>query len=359
MTLSTRHGLNLQEKYCATVAEENYPELDQAFSDCKLVGTKKDPELWFNDLDHLNMGLARINLKYEKDDLKMKSHMMTSMLNDDQSVIIKFRGDLNKTSLAKLHKEVVPQFKGLIKGSSGGTGSESVLSANMSKHPYKKFKGTCRNGGKIGHKAHECRSAKVKATDGATAGASTTSGDKSQVICFNCQKRGHFANKCTFPKKLKSEANTDMGMFVGVAISDTAEDMHKTFGCYVFENFLDNVDDSVAFGDDDKPCDLCPFWAVDGKTPEDTEPLPAEVREKDDSIHEHVANAASGVPLDESESAIVEAAGSKANTIVNYDYVGWVSTTGQAEEWLLDSGAEVIRVYSTYRLLWNRRTDVR
>ena len=30
----------LQEKYCATDAEENYPELDQAFSDCKLVGTK-------------------------------------------------------------------------------------------------------------------------------------------------------------------------------------------------------------------------------------------------------------------------------------------------------------------------------
>ncbi len=131
----------LQEKYCATDAEENYPELDQAFSDCKLVGTKKDPELWFNDLDHLNMRLARINLKYEKDDLQMKSHMMTSMSDDYQSVIIKFRGDLNETSLAKLRKEVVLQFKALIKGGGGGTGSESVLSAYMSKHPYKKFKG--------------------------------------------------------------------------------------------------------------------------------------------------------------------------------------------------------------------------
>jgi hypothetical protein len=36
---------------------------------------------------------------------------------------------------------VVLQFKALIKGGGGGTGSESVLSANMSKHPYKKFKG--------------------------------------------------------------------------------------------------------------------------------------------------------------------------------------------------------------------------
>jgi hypothetical protein len=111
-------------------------------SDCKLVGTKKDPELWFNDLDHLNMRLARINLKYEKDNLQMKSHMMTSLSDDYQSIIIKFRGDLNETSLAKIRKEVVLQFKALIKGGGGGTGSESMLSANMSKHPYKKFKGT-------------------------------------------------------------------------------------------------------------------------------------------------------------------------------------------------------------------------
>jgi hypothetical protein len=206
------------------------------------------------------MRLARINLKYEKDDLQMKSHMMTSMSDDYRSVIINFRGDLNETSLAKLRKEVVLQFKALIKGGGGGTGSESVLSANMSKHPYKKFKGTCRNCGKIGHKANKCRSAKVEATVGATTGASTTNGDKSHVTCFNCQNKGHFANKCTFPKKLKSEANTDMGMFVGVTISDTAEDTHNTFGSYGFENFFDNFDDSVAFGDDDERCDLCPFW---------------------------------------------------------------------------------------------------
>ena len=71
---------------------------------------------------------------------------MTSMLNDYQSIIIiKFRGDLNEMLLAKLRKEVVLEFKRLIKGGSGGISSVSVPSANMSKHPYKKFKGTCRN----------------------------------------------------------------------------------------------------------------------------------------------------------------------------------------------------------------------
>jgi Zinc knuckle len=147
------------------------------------IRTKKDPELWFNDLDHLNMRLARINLKYEKDNLQIKSHMMTAMSKDYDSVIVKFRGDLSDTPLAKLHKEVVLQFKALVKDG-GGMGSESVLSASNT------FKGTCRNCGKTGHKAHECRSAKVKSTDGATKDASTAMVDKSHVTCYNCQGKG-------------------------------------------------------------------------------------------------------------------------------------------------------------------------
>ncbi len=68
----------LQEKYCSTDVEENYPDLAEAFSSCKLVEVKKDLELWFNDLDHLNMRIGRINTKYEKDELQMKSHIMNS-----------------------------------------------------------------------------------------------------------------------------------------------------------------------------------------------------------------------------------------------------------------------------------------
>ena len=105
--------------------------------------------------------LRRINLKYEKDELQIKSHMMTAISSDYHSIIVKFRGDLNETPLVKLRKEVVLQYKTLAK-TSAKTGSESVLSANVSKHPYKKFKGNCRNCGKIGHKANECRSAKVE-----------------------------------------------------------------------------------------------------------------------------------------------------------------------------------------------------
>ena len=96
---------------------------------------------------------------------------------------------------------------------------------------------------------------------------------------------------------------------------------------------------------------------MDADTLEGTEPLPAEVREKDDSIQEHVANAAAVVPLDESESAIVEAAGSEADTIVNYDYVGSASNTGQAEEWLLDLGATCGVTYDKNHMTERKPSD--
>ncbi|KAI2506458.1 hypothetical protein MHU86_7973 [Fragilaria crotonensis] len=257
----------LQEKYCATDAEENYPELDQAFSDCKLVGTKKDPELWFNDLDHLNMRLARINLKYEKDDLQMKSHIMTAMSKDYDSVIVKFRGDLSDTPLAKLRKEVVLQFKTLVKDGCG-RGSESVLSSSNT------FKGTCRNCGKIGHKAHECRSAKVESTEGPTKEASTVDDvDKSNVTCYNCQGKGHYANECASAKNFKSDPTADMAMFVGASCVGTMP-VYKGYDycADVGDSFFDNMSDSVAFGEHEDTLfgHLIPACGSGGRTKNDT-----------------------------------------------------------------------------------------
>ncbi|KAI2497189.1 gag-polypeptide of LTR copia-type [Fragilaria crotonensis] len=296
----------LQEKYCATDAEENYPELDQAFNDCKLDGTKKDPELWFNDMDHLNMRLARINLKYQKDDLQLKSHMMSAMSNDYESVIIKFRGDLQETSLAKLRKEIVLQYKTLVK-TVGKSGSESVLNANVSKQPWRKFKGTCRNCGKIGHKANECRSSKVESTEVTTKGSGTPAGDKSHVTCYNCQQKGHFANKCTLPKKLKSDATADMAMFVGASFLDDPVDVNPTVADTIADSFSTFFDNSITFNDEDLTCDLVPFWG------NERENIMVTTLEDDD------------VSID--------------TAVLSNDYVCAASPVGLTEEWLLDSGA--------------------
>ncbi|KAI2506319.1 hypothetical protein MHU86_8150 [Fragilaria crotonensis] len=107
------------------------------------------------------MRIGRINVRYEKDDLQMKSHIMTSMSSGYDPVVLKYRGELAETPLVKLRKEITLQYKALLKTGAKNK-SESALVANVSKHPYKKFKGTCRNCGKVGHKADECRSSKTQ-----------------------------------------------------------------------------------------------------------------------------------------------------------------------------------------------------
>ncbi len=55
------------------------------------------------------MRIGRINAKYEKDELQMKSHIMNSMSTGYDPVIVKFRGELADTTLTKLRKEIVLQ----------------------------------------------------------------------------------------------------------------------------------------------------------------------------------------------------------------------------------------------------------
>ena len=66
---------------------------------------------------------------------------------------------------------------------------------------------------------------KVESTDEATKNSGMSGGDKSHVTCYN---KSHFANKCTFPKKAKSDATDSMVMFVGVTFTGGPTDSKPT-----------------------------------------------------------------------------------------------------------------------------------
>ena len=140
----------------------------------------------------------------------MKSHIMTSMSASYSPVVLKYRGEIAETPLVKLKKEISMQYKALVKAG-------SALVANVNKHPYKKFKDTCRNCHKNGHKADEGRSSKTIVAPGHF-GKTKNRIDKANVTCSNCQEKGHYANKC--PKPKKDKAANDMTMCVGVTTTD-------------------------------------------------------------------------------------------------------------------------------------------
>ena len=123
----------LKDKYRSTDAEENYPMLSEKLSTSKLVEIERDPDLWFNDLDHLNSRLSRINSHFQLDELQLKAHIMNSMSKGYEPVVVKFRGELADISLDKLQKEVVLQYKWLLKNSKPE--SETVMNAKVNKRP--------------------------------------------------------------------------------------------------------------------------------------------------------------------------------------------------------------------------------
>jgi Zinc knuckle len=77
-----------------------------------------------------------------------------------------------------------------------------------------KFKGLCRNCGKQGHKAADCRS---KAN---TAGTKKKEGKQIGIKCFNCNKFvGHYARDCPERTNKTQNVGAESGMFVGCAFS--------------------------------------------------------------------------------------------------------------------------------------------
>ena len=252
----------LKEKYRSTDAEENYPVLSEKLSNSKLVETDRDPDLWFNDLDHLNSRLSRINPHYRLDDLQLKSHILNSMSKGYDTVVVKFRGELADISLEKLQKEVGLQYKWLLKND--GPGSESVMNANVNKRPWRKFKGTCNKCGLVGHKAADCRSK-------GESGPSKSGGrrDISTVTCHKCKQKGHYANNCPSKTAYTSPLSA---MFVGwcSTIDDSANTDGKISNGF-FDDWCPDFGNTTRYDQDDT-LDLPEGFITIGKEEEEEEP---------------------------------------------------------------------------------------
>ena len=226
----------LQEKYMASDAESNLPELDRTFNSCKLEGTQRDPELWFNELDYLNGRIQRINSAYAKQEMQMKSHIISNMTDDYEPVTIKFRGELQNIPIEKLKKEICLQYQHLLK--KNGHHNELAFSASTPKGNYKNSnRTTCSYCGKLGHKSQECRS-RLRDENSTS---STNSENKvfPHITCHKCNKKGHYANRC--PDKNKtSSVNQDLeelGMFVGNVMNRKENSNERPFKT-IFDMFL-------------------------------------------------------------------------------------------------------------------------
>ena len=136
------------------------------------------------------------------------------------------------------------EWKAKVKPDKQGGEALTIDSSSNNRKPTRKprfskpFKGTCRNCGKIGHKAVDCRS-KPQTNQGTNRSPSLQNrkSEKSQkpsgrnICCYNCGERGHISPNCPKPKKKMS---AESGMFVGAVYlseSNNDQDTHEAVFC--------------------------------------------------------------------------------------------------------------------------------
>ena len=225
---------NLRSRY-APHGTSDLIQLSGDFNKCKLDNEKIDPEEWFIELDTISSKMMQIDESFGKKDAEMIAHIIDALPKGYSEVVTVVEG-MSSLTLQELKAKIRAFYKRRFKNEKDK--NELALFAGG------KFKGNCKNCGKQGHKAAECRS------------KSNTAGDKSKVNqgvkCFNCNKfAGHYARDCPESKRNKNEnTKTETGMFIGMMIEeliddddeDTDEEVNKIYEQITLANETNNDD---------------------------------------------------------------------------------------------------------------------
>ena len=162
------------------------------FSKCKLESAATDPDEWIKHLETLRRRLEVMGNKME--DIDVIIHIINNLPKDYETMIEAMDSELDSNSMTmdRLKERIRAKYRRM--QNNEVTTEEKALVTTQYKG-NKKFKGTCYNCGKYGHKGSECRSRDAKKGD-------EKDGEKKKFEgnCHYCKKPGHRMEDC-FKKK--------------------------------------------------------------------------------------------------------------------------------------------------------------
>lgn len=187
-------------------------ELLNDFNKMKLKDTSTDPSQWITEMLTLRTKLKNVGYQIDED------HLMINILNklpkDYDNVVTMCEMDMESKSLTvkKIRTRLNAKFK-KIKAQEEEEAEKKEEEALMSKGGFKKqFKGRCKNCGRIGHKAYQCKfvgGGRGRGQQGRGGGGRNVQGyvrsqesDKKNTTprfdgyCLQCGKYGHKAMHC-------------------------------------------------------------------------------------------------------------------------------------------------------------------
>jgi hypothetical protein len=197
-----RVAMDLLDAKYAQNDVSNLTDLIQRFTTCKLEDTETDPDGWFVKMDKINAKLESIGAQYEKKDYELKAHLLGNLPEGYEDVKTKIHGKEADYTVREVEKEIVDKWKRDFHKEDSEKKGIAMAVTTKGTGNWKKFKGTCRKCGKIGHKALDCRS---------EGGNNKSKG----VKCYGCGLEGHYKRDCPKEKEKKAE-ESQTGMFVGM-----------------------------------------------------------------------------------------------------------------------------------------------
>jgi hypothetical protein len=191
----------LKKKY-DSVSSPSLVKTERLFRECKL-GKDEDPETWITNLEHLRLKLEVMGSFMIGDQFMVQ--VLNSLTSDYelQMLLLEKRtgSKENPLNIDELKEELSLRYERLLMktetAKTNDLGEEKALVVTQ-------FKGKCRNCGKIGHKAAQCKSKQMTE-------------ERNDIVCNYCKKLGHVNSNCFKLMKKKQVEENRNGTRNGVA----------------------------------------------------------------------------------------------------------------------------------------------
>jgi gag-polypeptide of LTR copia-type/Zinc knuckle len=199
-----------------------------------MLGKNEDPEIWINNLEDLPIKFETMGSNMTVDQFIVQ--VLNSLTSDYELQMLLLEKQVgnkdNPLFIADFKKELNLQFERLSTGQNDNMGKESALFTSQ-------FKGKCRNCGKLGHKAAQCKSKQVK-------------DEKSDVMCNYCKKSGHVKANCFKLLRKNSGMNSSGGTQNGQnGVGGTADAVLSSM------TTIEDFDIDIWIGDSGASCHYC------------------------------------------------------------------------------------------------------